>query len=165
MYFWPKHLAFLTVRWNINDLGRTWTCNPQIRSLVPYPLGHKATLMLVFRFISRPSTFWCKQYWIHPYQRYSNRYSKFLIIPHGLSIEKCYSALAPYQRNVFLYWLGIRGKSFCFFWLSVRRNSFCVGSCMGKVTSIRLHMTHSHILIIYSFCDVFLTEAFGIPHS
>ncbi len=119
-----------------------------------------------------------QMYWIHPYQRYSNRYSKFLIIPHGLSIEECYSALAPYQGNVFLHWLVIRGKSFCFFWLSVMRNSFCVGSfflrwlilsaltqCMGKVTSIRWHMTHSHILIICSFCDVFLTEAFGIPHS
>ncbi len=78
MYFWPKPLAFLTLRLKINDLGRTWTCNPQIRSLVPYPLGHKATLMLEFRFISRPSTFRCQKYWIHPYQRYSNRYSKFL---------------------------------------------------------------------------------------
>ena len=117
-------------------------------------------------------------YWTHPYQRYSNRYSKFFIIPHKLSVEECYSALAPYQGNVFLHWLGIRGKSFCFFWLSVMRNSFCVGTfflrwlilsaltqCMGKVTSIRWHMTHSQILIICSFCDVFLTEAFGIPHS
>ena len=24
------------------DLDRTRTCNPQIRSLMPYPLGHKA---------------------------------------------------------------------------------------------------------------------------
>jgi hypothetical protein len=36
---------------------------------------------------------------------------------------------------------------------------------MEKVTSIRWHMAHSQILIIYSFFDVFLTEAFGIPHS
>ncbi len=27
------------------DLDRTRTCNPQIRSLMPYPLGHKATLI------------------------------------------------------------------------------------------------------------------------
>ncbi len=26
-----------------NDPGRTRTCNPQIRSLVPYPLGHRAS--------------------------------------------------------------------------------------------------------------------------
>jgi hypothetical protein len=25
-----------------DDPGRTRTCNPQIRSLVPYPLGHRA---------------------------------------------------------------------------------------------------------------------------
>ncbi len=77
------------------------------------------------------------KYWIHPYQRYSNRYSKFLIIPHGLSKEECYSALAPYQGNVFLRWLSIRGKTFCFFgsvwekfflhWL-IRGKSFCIGS-------------------------------------
>jgi hypothetical protein len=170
MYFWLKPLAFLTVRWKMNDLGRTRTCNPQIRSLVPYPLGHKATLILVFRFISRPSTFPWKKYWI----RYSNRYSKFMIIPHGLSIEECYSALAPYQGSVFLHWTRYEGKIFLLFWLSVRRNSFWVGSqgeslsaltqCMGKVTIIRWPMTHSHILIICSFCDVFLTEVFGIPH-
>ncbi len=147
MYFWPKPVAFLTVRWKINDLGRTRTCNPQIRSLVPYPLCHKATLILVFRLTSRPSTFWCQKNWIHLYQRYSNRYSKFFIIPHGLSIEESCSALAPYQGNVFLRWLRIRWKSFCFFSISIRRNSFCIGSLgeslsalaqyMGKVTSIR----------------------------
>ena len=26
-----------------NDRDRTRTCNPQIRSLMPYPLGHTAT--------------------------------------------------------------------------------------------------------------------------
>jgi hypothetical protein len=135
MFFWPKPLAFLTLRWKINDLGRTQTCNPQIWSLVPYPLGHKATLKLVFRFISRLSTFRCQKYWIHPYQRYSNRYSKFLIIPHGLSMEECYSTLAPYQGNVFLRWLSIRGKSFCFFWLMIRRNSFCIGPLSGECLS------------------------------
>ena len=31
------------------DLDRTRTCNPQIRSLMPYPLGHKAALE-TFRF-------------------------------------------------------------------------------------------------------------------
>ena len=31
--------------WKKNfDLDRTRTCNPQIRSLMPYPLGHKAGL-------------------------------------------------------------------------------------------------------------------------
>ena len=29
------------------DRGRTRTCNPQIRSLVPYPLGHTASVMEV----------------------------------------------------------------------------------------------------------------------
>ena len=29
------------------DHGRTRTCNPQIRSLVPYPLGHAASLTRV----------------------------------------------------------------------------------------------------------------------
>jgi hypothetical protein len=29
-----------------NDPGRTRTCNPQIRSLVPYPLGHRARLQI-----------------------------------------------------------------------------------------------------------------------
>ncbi len=43
MYFSPKPLALLTVRWKINDFGRTRTCNTQIRSAVPYPLGHMAT--------------------------------------------------------------------------------------------------------------------------
>jgi hypothetical protein len=46
--------------------------------------------------------------YVHPNQRYSNRYSNLLIIPHGLSIEVCYSALAPYQGNVFRHWLRIR---------------------------------------------------------
>ena len=32
-------LSFYQKCWN--DLDRTRTCNPQIRSLVPYPLGHK----------------------------------------------------------------------------------------------------------------------------
>jgi hypothetical protein len=31
-----------------------------------------------------------------------------LIVPRWLSIEVCYSALAPYQGNVFLHWLRIR---------------------------------------------------------
>ncbi len=128
MYFWPKLLAFLTVRWKINSLCRTRTCNPKIQSLVPYSLGYKATLIFVFRLISRPSTFQCQIYWTHPYQRYSNRYSKFLIIPHGLSVEECYSALAPYQGNVFLHWLSIRGKSFCFF-----------GSVSGEILSALAH--------------------------
>jgi hypothetical protein len=30
------------------DPGRTRTCNPQIRSLVPYPLGHKALASIDF---------------------------------------------------------------------------------------------------------------------
>ncbi len=142
MYFWLKSLAFLKVKWKINNLGRTWTCHTKIRSLVPYPLGHKATLILAFRFISRPSTFRCQKYLVHPYQRYSNRYSKFLIIPHGLSLEVCYSALAPYQGNVFRHWLSIRGKSVSFFWLSlrikiflfwlIRGKSFCIGSVYGE---------------------------------
>ncbi len=123
--------VFLTKAFGIN-LGRTRTCNPQIRSLVPHPLGHKATLILAFRLTSRPSTFWCQKYWIHLYHRYSNIYSKFFIIPHGLSIEECCSAFTPYQGNVFLRWLRIRWKSFCFFSISIRRNSFCFGSVYGE---------------------------------
>ena len=34
-------LSFYQKCWN--DLDRTRTCNPQIRSLVPYPLGHKVS--------------------------------------------------------------------------------------------------------------------------
>ena len=142
MYIWTKPLACLTVRRKINDLGRIRTCNPQIRSLVPYPLGHKATLLFVIGLITRPSTFWCQKYWIHPHQWFSNRYSKFLIIPHGLSIEECYSALAPYQGNVFLHWLGIRGKSVSFFLAHykekfflhylIRGKSFSNGSVYGE---------------------------------
>ena len=29
------------------DPGRTRTCNPQIRNLIPYPLGHRATVIIV----------------------------------------------------------------------------------------------------------------------
>jgi len=92
----------------------------------------------VFRFISRPSTFPWKKYWI----RYSNRYSKFMIIPHGLSIEECYSALAPYQGNVFLHWTRYKGKIFLLFWLSVSKilselALFALTQCIGKVTIIR----------------------------
>ena len=139
--FLTKPLAFLTVRWKINDLGRTPTCNPQIRSLVPYPLGHKSTLILVFRFISRPSTFRCQKYWIHPYRRYTNKYSKFLIIEHGLSIEECCSALAPYQGNVFalaqykgkvfLLFLAQYKEKFFLHWL-IRGKSFCIDSVYGE---------------------------------
>ncbi len=30
------------------DHGRTRTCNPQIRSLMPYPLGHAAIDVIVY---------------------------------------------------------------------------------------------------------------------
>ena len=39
MYFWSKKKEV--------DRGRTRTCNPQIRSLVPYPLGHTASVLEV----------------------------------------------------------------------------------------------------------------------
>jgi hypothetical protein len=63
-------------------------------------------------------------------------------LEHGLSIEECYSALAPCQGNVFLRRLSIRGKSFCFFlalykekfflhWL-IRGKSFCIDSVYGE---------------------------------
>ncbi len=112
------------------------------RSKVPYPLGHKATLIFVIGFITRPSTFRCQKYWIHPHQWFSNRYSKFLIIPHGLSREECNFELAPYQGNVFLHWLGIRGKSVSFFLAHykekfflhylIRGKSFSNGSVYGE---------------------------------
>ena len=38
--FWD----FITQNKKINDRGRTRTCNPQIRSLMPYPLGHVASI-------------------------------------------------------------------------------------------------------------------------
>ena len=38
-----QNLSVKGVNWKKKiDPGRTRTCNPQIRSLVPYPLGHKA---------------------------------------------------------------------------------------------------------------------------
>ena len=40
------------------DRGRTRTCNPQIRSLVPYPLGHTAPLGQILRIEWRRSKMW-----------------------------------------------------------------------------------------------------------
>ena len=47
-YYWPKELLLfknnLKKKKDVNDRDRTRTCNPQIRSLMPYPLGHTATV-------------------------------------------------------------------------------------------------------------------------
>ena len=39
-----KTFPNISISIKITDHGRTRTCNPQIRSLVPYPLGHAATV-------------------------------------------------------------------------------------------------------------------------
>ena len=41
---WDDFLFFLVQNENIIDRDRTRTCNPQIRSLVPYSLGHTTLL-------------------------------------------------------------------------------------------------------------------------
>ena len=41
-----------------NDCGRTRTCNPQIRSLVPYPLGHTAPLGQILMIEWQRSRMW-----------------------------------------------------------------------------------------------------------
>ena len=38
----PFHSPLKSYQKILNDRDRTRTCNPQIRSLVPYPLGHTA---------------------------------------------------------------------------------------------------------------------------
>ena len=45
LFFFTNLDCFYRNNWNtqkVIDRGRTRTCNPQIRSLVPYPLGHTA---------------------------------------------------------------------------------------------------------------------------
>ena len=47
-WYWFSDQWLALAKWNmknVNDRDRTRTCNPQIRSLMPYPLGHTATCM------------------------------------------------------------------------------------------------------------------------
>ncbi len=44
LLIWKRSLIILfEIKKKFNDHGRTRTCNPQIRSLMPYPLGHAAS--------------------------------------------------------------------------------------------------------------------------
>ena len=40
----------LSMKENFSNCDRIWTCNPQIQSLVPYPLGHMFSLDEQVRF-------------------------------------------------------------------------------------------------------------------
>ena len=92
-----NHVVIILKRANnqkrIVDHGRTRTCNPQIRSLVPYPLGHAASLNEVPKFIPK-----YKQAWIN----FSLSLLLFYTIPKYLSLLYLYNTIKQKFMRIFL---------------------------------------------------------------
>ena len=101
-----KKMYFCNERKKVDlDLDRTRTCNPQIRSLVPYPLGHKVFWWLELRTWKYRPVNVATQY--HPNLIYLRL--KLLILPAIMAnilriwiSQKDYCSLHESDHNIFL---------------------------------------------------------------